>query len=135
VTPTRARVLIADDHPGFVKALERVLSLDCDVVGVVSDGGAVAETAAQLQPVVAVVDVNLPTISGLDACRSILQANPRAKVILMTAIVDDAIRNEALIAGAFGFFSKLMAASELLDAIRNAWADCALGGDSLQLNE
>ena len=133
--PSRARVLIADDHPGFVRALQRVLSIECDVVGVVSDGSAVADTTAQLQPVVAVIDVNLPTISGLDACRSILQTNPRAKVILMTAIVDDALRSEALIAGAFGFFSKLMAATELLDAIRNAWAECALAADSLQVNE
>lgn len=133
--PSRARVLIADDHPGFVRALQRVLSLECDVVGVVSDGSAVAATAAQLQPVVAVIDVNLPTISGLDACRSILQTNPRAKVILMTAIVDDALRSEALVAGAFSFVSKLMAPTELLDAIRNAWAECALAADSLHVNE
>jgi DNA-binding NarL/FixJ family response regulator len=73
-----------------------------------------------------VVDVNLPTISGLDACREIVQTNPRAKVILMTAMIDDALRNEAVIAGAVGFFSKLMAANEMLDAIREAWAECAL---------
>jgi len=133
--PTRARVLIADDHPGFVRALARVLSLDCDIVGVVSDGSEVAEAATRLQPVVAVVDVNLPTMTGLEVCRSMLETNPRAKVILMTAITDDALRSEAVTAGAFGFFSKLMAAHELLDAIRAAWAECALLPDSLQVNE
>jgi len=124
--PTRARVLIADDHPGFVRALGRVLAADCDIVGVVSDGREVADAAARLQPVVSVVDVHLPTISGLDACREILQSNPRAKVILMTAMIDEALRSEAVSAGAFGFFSKLMAANEMLDAIREAWAECAL---------
>ena len=123
---TRARVLIADDHPGFVRALGRVLAGECDVVGVVSDGSEVADAAARLHPVVSVVDVNLPTISGLDACREIVQTNPRAKVILMTAMIDEALRNEAVTAGAVGFFSKLMAANEMLDAIREAWAECAL---------
>jgi len=122
--PTRARVLIADDHPGFVRALGRVLAGECDVVGVVSDGSEVADAAARLDPVVTVVDVNLPTISGLDACREIVQSNPRAKVILMTAMIDDALRSEAATAGACGFFSKLTAASEMLDAIREAWAQC-----------
>jgi DNA-binding NarL/FixJ family response regulator len=122
--PTRARVLIADDYPAFVRALGRVLAAECDVVGVVADGSEVAEAAARLDPVVTIVDVNLPTISGLDACREIVQTNPRAKVILMTAVIDDALRREAVSAGAVGFFSKL-AANEMLDAIRHAWAECA----------
>ena len=46
--PTRPRVLLADDHAGIVKALERMLSLDCDVVGVVADSSDVAEAAARL---------------------------------------------------------------------------------------
>jgi DNA-binding NarL/FixJ family response regulator len=62
--PTRPRVLLADDHPGVVKALQRMLSLECDVVGVVADGSEVAEAAARLQPVVIVVDLNLPNVTG-----------------------------------------------------------------------
>jgi DNA-binding NarL/FixJ family response regulator len=131
----RARVLIADDHSGFVRALGRVLATECDVVGVVADGSEVAGAAARLDPVVAVVDVNLPTISGLDACREIVQTNPRAKVILMTAAIDDALRDEAIAAGAFGFFSKLMAANEMLDAIRDAWAQCTRLAPSLPLDD
>ena len=69
--PTRPRVLLADDHPGIVKALGRLLSFECDVVGTVSDGSAVAEAADTLQPVVVVVDVNLPNVNGLDVCREI----------------------------------------------------------------
>ena len=122
--PTRPRVLLADDHRGVVKALERVLSLECDVVGTVADGSKVAEAAARLQPVVTVVDLNLPNISGLEVCRSILRTNPRAKVILITVMIDDEIRTGALAAGASGCFSKLDAANELIDAIRAAWAEC-----------
>jgi DNA-binding NarL/FixJ family response regulator len=121
--PNRPRVLLADDHPGIVTMLERVLAPECDVVGVVADGSEVAEAAARLQPVVVVVDLNLPNVSGLEACRRIVQANPRAKVILITVTIDEAIRAEAVAAGATGSVQKRAAATELLVAIRRAWAD------------
>jgi DNA-binding NarL/FixJ family response regulator len=117
------RVLLADDHPGLVKALSRVLSIDCDVVGVVADGSDVVEAAARLEPVVTVLDLNLPNVDGLELCRRILQTNPRAKVILMTAMPDRGIATEAVEAGAYGFFSKLQAGHEMIDAIRAAWAE------------
>ena len=121
--PTRPRVLLADNHPGVVKALEAMLSLECDVVEVVADGGAVTEAAARLHPVVTVVDLHLPNVSGLDVCRRIVQANARAKVILITVMDDEWIRTEALAAGASGFFTKGMAGSELIEAIRRVWAE------------
>jgi len=126
VVPTRPRVLLADDHPGILEALERVLSPECDVVGVVADGSKVAEAAARFQPVVAVVDLNLPNVGGLEVCRRIVQASPRAKVILITAVIDDGIRTDALAAGASGSFAKLRAGSELIDGIRGAWAECSM---------
>ena len=107
----------------MVKALERVLALECDVVGVVADGSEVAEAAARLQPVVIVVDLNLPNVSGLDACRQIVQTNPRAKVIVITGMMDETVRADALAAGASGFVPKLSAGKELIVAIRHAWAD------------
>jgi len=123
--PTRPRVLLADDHAGIVKALERVLSLECDVVGVVADGREVADAAARLHPVVTIVDVNLPNVSGLEACRRVLQGNPRAKVIVITAMLDETIRAEALAAGASDFVPKLAAGNELIVAVRRAWADAS----------
>ena len=82
--PTRPRVLLADDHPGVARALSRLLSFECDVVGVVGDGCEVADAAARLQPVV-VLDVNLPNVNGLDVCRQITQDSPRARVIVINA--------------------------------------------------
>jgi len=107
----------------MVTALERMLAPECDVVGVVADGGEVADAAARLQPVVSVVDLNLPNVSGLQACRRILQANPRAKVILITSMSDETIKAEALAAGASDCLSKLAAGNELVVRIRRAWAD------------
>jgi DNA-binding NarL/FixJ family response regulator len=121
--PTRPRVLLADDHPGMVKALERVLALECDVVGVVADGSEVAATAARLQPVVIVVDLNLPNVSGLDVCRCILQTNPRAKVIVISGMADETIRADAMAAGAADFVAKHAAGKELIAAVTRAWRD------------
>jgi len=120
--PTRPRVLLVDDHPGIVRALSRLLSTDCDVVGVMADGREAADAAARLQPVVIVVDLNLPDVSGLDVCRQINHNNPRVKVIVISARIDEAIRDEALAAGASGFFEK-SAANELVVAIRRLWTE------------
>ena len=120
--PTRPRVLLVDDHPGILKALGRVLSPSCDVVGVIADGREVADAAARLQPVVIVVDLNLPNVNGLDVCRQITENNPRAKVIVISAMADDDTRDEALAAGASGFFHK-SASDELIVAIRQVWTE------------
>ena len=120
--PTRPRVLLVDDHPGVVKALGRLLSAECDVVGMIADGREVAEAATRLQPVVIVVDLNLANVSGLDVCRQVTQNNPETKIIVITAMTDDAIRDEALAAGASGFFHKF-AANDLIVAIRRIWTE------------
>jgi len=119
---TRPRVLIADDHPGFAKALGRILSFECDVVGVVADGSMVADAAARLQPVVALVDVNLPNVSGLEICHRLTRLDPRAKVIVITGMLDDEVRVRALAAGASAVMPKVTAAHDLIDEIKRVWA-------------
>lgn len=105
-----------------MQALGRVLSPTCDVVGVIADGREVADAAARLEPVVIVLDLNLPNVSGLEVCRQITQNNPRMKIVVITAMADDATRDEALAAGASGFFHK-SAANDLIVAIRRLWAE------------
>jgi len=118
---TRPRVLLADDHPGVAKALTRLLSFECDVVAVVSDGTEVAAAAARLQPVVVVVDVNLPHVNGLEVCREITQSSPRARVIVMSGMLDDDVAQEARTAGASEFFDKTAMGDDLVLAIKKAW--------------
>ena len=90
--PKRPRVLIAEDHPGVAKAVCRLLALDCEVVGTVADGSAVLEAVQRLQPDVIVVDLNLPNVNGLEACRQITQLNPAAKVIVFSAMNDPDVK-------------------------------------------
>jgi CheY-like chemotaxis protein len=114
--PTRPRVLVADDHPEVAKVC-RVLALDCEVVGSVADGGALLEAVQRLQPDVVVLDVNLPNVHGLEACRQITQAHPDMKVIVFTAMNDPAVRERSLAVGASAFVSKI-SHGDLLSAIR-----------------
>ena len=104
--PKRPRVLLAEDHAGVAKAVCRVLALDCDVVGNVADGSAVLEAAQRLQPDVIVVDLNLPDVNGLEACRQITQVNPEAKVIVFSAMNDPDVKQRSFEVGASAFVCK-----------------------------
>lgn len=102
----RPRVLLADDYPDMVKAVSRLLALDCEIVGIVADGSALLEAAQRLQPDVIVLDVNLPNVHSLEACREITRVNPTTKVIMFTA-TDPAASQAFFEAGASAFVSKV----------------------------
>ena len=119
--PKRPRVLIAEDHPGVAKAICRMLSLDCEVVGNVADGRAVLEAARRLQPDVIVVDLNLPHVHGLEACRQITQMKPEAKVIVFSAMNDPDVRQRSVEVGASAFVCK--GTGDLLSAIKRVCDD------------
>jgi CheY-like chemotaxis protein len=104
--PKRPRVLLAEDHEGVAKAVSRVLAQECDVVGNVPDGGAVLEAVQRLQPDLIVLDLNLPNVNGLEACRRITQVNPHAKIIVLTAMNDPGVRQQCLDVGASAFLFK-----------------------------
>jgi DNA-binding NarL/FixJ family response regulator len=115
-------VLLAEDHPAVAKAVCRLLALDCEVVGTIADGSAVLEAAQRLQPDAIVIDLNLPNVNGLEACRQITQANPEAKVILFSAMNDPDIKKRALEVGASAFVSKLAGDGDLLSTIKRLCA-------------
>ena len=118
---SRPRVLLADDYPDIVKAVSRLLADDCEIVGSVADGSALLETAQRLQPDFIVLDVNLPNVHSLQACREITRMNPKVKVIMFTAI--DSNAGQAFVeAGACAFVSKLEC-DDLLSIIKRLSAD------------
>ena len=119
--PSRPRVLVADDYPEIVKAVSRLLSLECEIVGSVADGSALLDTVQRLAPDVVVLDVNLPNIHTLEACREMTRLNPGMKVIMFTAMDPD--DSEAFLeAGASAFVSKV-ASGDLLRTIKRVCAD------------
>ena len=120
--PKRPRVLIVEDHSGVTKAMRRVLALDCDVVGSVTDGSAVLEAAQRLQPDVLVVDVNLPGLNGLEACRQVRQVNPEMKVIMISAMNDPDVRQRSVEVGASAFVFK-GAGDDLISLVKRLCGD------------
>ena len=106
----------------MLRAISRLLSPDCEIVGTVADGSALLQAAQRLQPDVIVLDVSLPNVHSLEACREITRANPTTKVIMFTAMDNPGISQACFEAGASAFVSK-MAAGELLSAIRRLCID------------
>jgi CheY-like chemotaxis protein len=117
----RPRVLLAEDHADVAKAVSRVLSLDCDVIASIADGAAVVEAVQRLQPDVIVLDLNLPNMNGLEACRQITHLNPDAKVIVFTAMNDPEIRRRCFEVGASAFVSKVAGDGDLLSIVKRLW--------------
>jgi CheY-like chemotaxis protein len=124
MSPQRPRVLLAEDQAELAKAVSRVLGLDCDVVGNVSDAAAVLDAAQRLQPDVIVLDLNLHNVNGLEVCRQIAHSNPQSKIIVFTAALDEPeLRQRCLEAGAAAFVSKMPGDGQLLSTIKRLCGD------------
>ena len=118
----RPRVLLADDYANMLMAIERLLSWSCDIVGKVTSGAELLAEAHRLRPDVMVVDLYLPDMSGLEACRQIKASALPGSVILLTAANDPKLQQSAFESGASAFVAKYRAGDELLPAIEKAFA-------------
>lgn len=116
----RLRILVADDHPLVRKGLRAVLApcADLEVIAEASTGGEAAERAAELQPDVVLMDLQMPGGSGIAATREILAVSPHIRVLVVTLFEDDDSVFTALRAGARGYVLKDADEDELVQAIR-----------------
>jgi DNA-binding NarL/FixJ family response regulator len=114
----RSRILIADDHNLVAELCKRLLETEFDVVGVVSDGRALARAAGELRPDVVIVDVAMPVLNGLDAGRQVKEMLPAVKLIYLTMNPDVEVAAEAFRRGASGYLLKTCAATEMVLAVR-----------------
>lgn len=111
-------VFLADDHVLIREALKSMLQqAGFTVVGEASDGRAAAEMCDKLGPEIAVLDIAMPVMNGIDATREILRRRPGASVILLSMYYEDGYVLAALRAGVKGYVLKQNAASTLLQAI------------------
>jgi two-component system response regulator NreC len=116
-------VLLADDHPVFRQGLRALLEREkFDVVGEACDGFEAISMAERLQPQIAVIDLAMPALNGIDAVREIVKRAPRTKAILLTMYTEEHHVLEALRAGVKGCVSKSQAAEHLLQAVKDVSA-------------
>jgi DNA-binding NarL/FixJ family response regulator len=114
----RPRVLLADDHTMLLDAFRRLLEPTCDVVGAVSNGRDLLDAAPRLKPDVIVVDISMPVLNGLDACRQLQPQLPQTKWMFLTVNEDPDVAVEAFRLGGLAYLLKSSAASELFLAIK-----------------
>lgn len=114
------RLLIADDHPMFRKGLRGLLAAQpgLEVVGEAASGAEAVALAAQLQPDLILMDLQMPGGSGLVAIRAIIAANPTARILVVTLFEDDDSVFTALRSGARGYILKDADEAEMVRALR-----------------
>jgi DNA-binding NarL/FixJ family response regulator len=126
-------VVVVEDNPGTREALVALLNSDPDisVVGVGVDGDEVLDVVERTHPQVALLDVMMPRVDGLEATRRLLAVRPESRVLLLSAMLSTALVREALAAGAAGYQLKGDDPADLLAAIRavargeSAWCPMA----------
>lgn len=126
-------VLIADDHTLFREGLRALLDSvgDTEVVGEAATGDEAIAQAAELQPDVILMDIQMPGVNGIEATRRILRTSPHIGVIVVTMFEDDASVFAAMRAGARGYVLKGADQEEVLRVIRAVVRGEALFGPAI----
>lgn len=117
--PSSIRVLVVDDFEPWRRFIIHMLRTKqgLRVVGEASDGLEAFQKAVELEPDLILMDIGLPTLSGLEAARRIHKIVPEAKIIFLSAESSFEVVQEAMSLGASAFVVKTMAASEMLTAV------------------
>lgn len=113
------KILLADDQCIFRESLRALLEREgFEIVGEAADGRQAVRLAGKLQPDLAILDLGMPTLNGVDAAREIRKRLPNLRIILLTVFEEDAYVLGALQAGVRGYVVKAQAAADLVRAIR-----------------
>ena len=116
----KIRILIVDDHPMMREALQIALAeeLDMQVIGEASDGSEALILARALNPDVTLMDLLMSGTDAIEAIGGIIEANPKAKILVVTSLEDEGKVLAAVKAGALGYFPKTAPRTFMLEAIR-----------------
>jgi len=122
VANERPRIVIADDDPLILEQIATLLETHFDVVARVGNGRELVDAVRRLAPSVAVVDIAMPQMNGIEAAKRITSTYPDVKVVMLSGYSDEALVQAAFDAGASGYVLKLNAFTELIPAIQNVLA-------------
>ena len=122
VQERRPRILLADDYAPIITAIRGLLEPAWEVVGSVSDGRELIPAALSLEPDVLIVDLLLPELNGLEACRAIMRAKPTSRIVLITAAGDPDLIQPVFDAGASAFVRKELMVDDLPAALETVLA-------------
>ncbi|HTB91994.1 MAG TPA: response regulator transcription factor [Candidatus Sulfotelmatobacter sp.] len=113
------RIVLADDHVLVRQGLKSLLEREhFQVVAEASDGQDAVKLVETHQPDIAIMDISMPTLNGIDAARGLARSAPKTKTILLTQHEEEQYIHEALEAGVKGYVLKNQVANDLIQAIR-----------------
>jgi DNA-binding NarL/FixJ family response regulator len=115
----KLRLLLGDDHTLVRHGLRKILEerADWEIVGEADDGRSAVKKAVALQPNVAILDIGMPLLNGIDATRQIVHKAPNVKVLILSMHSDETYVTRALNAGATGYLLKDSAGKDLIKAV------------------
>ena len=121
-TPLKIRVLIADDHPVVLRGLRIVLNAqpDLDVVAEATDGEQAVDRTLADRPDLAILDISMPRMTGLQAAREITRRRPEVRVLMLSMHDNEQYLFEAIKVGASGYVLKTAVDRDLVEACRAA---------------
>jgi DNA-binding NarL/FixJ family response regulator len=115
------RLLLADDHKMLREGLRRSMTEHgLDVVGEASDGEEAVLLAEELKPDIVLMDVTMPILDGVEACRQVRESSPETRVVMLTMHADQEVLAAAVRAGASGYLVKDCSTEEIVNAVQMA---------------
>ena len=120
----KPQVIVADDHRLVADGVVKILEKDYIVVATPTDGRAFIEAVEKFRPDLALVDISLPLLNGLDACRHVKKSCPEVKLIILTMHSEPHFVTEAFRVGVEGYVLKTSVADELLFAVKTVLEGC-----------
>jgi len=112
------KFLVVDDEPGVVDKVRDFLELRNYAVVTATSGEKALELAKKENPNIVVLDIRMPGTTGIDVLKEVKKNSPKARVIMLTGVEDEATKNMAMELGASGYLTKPYSYSELLDMSR-----------------
>ncbi len=119
---THKRVILADDLEPVLATVSELVSGSFDIMSTVSDGKSALELILELQPDIAVLDISMPGLSGLEVARELKRRAMNTKIVILTVHEDSGIIAACLSEGASGYVLKELMESDLLFAMNEALA-------------
>ena len=121
----QVRVALADDHPLVLMGIKALIEAEpkLELIGTATNGRAALEVILETRPDVAVMDISMPEMDGIELVREVKRAGLRTKILALTVHEDEGYLHLALKAGVDGYILKRSAAEDLIRAIRCVVAD------------
>lgn len=120
VPEIKPRIIVADDNAKILLTLVSALSMDFDVVATATDGRSALTYIQHLQPCVAVLDLNMPELSGIEVAREIIRLRLACVVVICSVECDPELISAAQLAGAVGYVLKRRLNKDLVLAVKRA---------------